>query len=63
MNDQHLIEKTRLKYELFAKVAIASVTILLIAPFVFTLIKGIIGLAAAVAISAVIIAITPAVEG
>lgn len=62
MNDQHLIEKTRLKYEFFAKVAIASVTIFLIAPFVFTLIKGIIGLAAAVAISAVIIAITPAVS-
>jgi len=54
------IEKRRDRYELISKIGIAAVAVVLVAPFIFILVKGLIGIAAAVAIASVMIAITPA---
>jgi Skp family chaperone for outer membrane proteins len=60
MNNLSIIEKTRNKYELVAKIAISSLAIVAIAPFIFLLIKGVLGLIAAIVIASTIIALTPA---
>jgi hypothetical protein len=62
MNNLSLIEHTKNKYELIAKIVISTIAILAVAPFIFFLIKGIIGVAAAIATASIIIALTPAIS-
>jgi hypothetical protein len=60
MKDQSAVRQTREKIELVTKIGIALVAIFLVAPFIFVLVKGLIGLAAAVTIAGVFIALAPA---
>ena len=53
------IAKRTQKIEACAKIGLAAFAIFLVAPFVFVLIKGVLGVAAAVLIAAVIIALAP----
>ena len=53
---------TKEKIELWAKIAIAVLAIFLVAPIIFELVKGILGVAAAVLIAGILIAVAPAVS-
>lgn len=55
-----IAEKTRSKYELVSKVVIAAIAVFLVAPLIFTIVKGLLGIAAAIAIAGVLIAMAPA---
>ena len=60
MNNKEIVKLNKDKIEQFAKIAIALFAIFLMAPFIFLLIKGIIGIAAAVVIASLLIALAPA---